>query len=102
MEASKPISCDLKTVFLVIIILPFFTSSPFFRTFFFVVSILGSSTNLLFKNLTSSNLQKLLIKLIENKKFKKNLQKKIYNHFYLTNESVSKKIDRYRKNLIRV
>ena len=54
------------------------------------------------KNLTSANLQKLLIKLIENKKFKKNVQKRIYNHFYLTNEIVSKKIDRYRKNLIRV
>jgi len=53
------------------------------------------------KNLTVSNLQKKLFKLIQNKKFKKSLQSKIYNNFYLTNEYISNKVDEYRSFLIK-
>ena len=40
------------------------------------------------------------IEALKNESFKKSLQKRIYKHFYLTNNYISKKIDRYRDELI--
>ena len=53
------------------------------------------------KNLTINNVQKSLFKLIKNDKFKKSLQRKIYNNFYLTNKYVSDKVDEYRRVLLK-
>ena len=52
------------------------------------------------KSLTVKNIENSIEKLIKNVSLKKSLQKKIYKHFYLTNEYISKKIDRYRNKLI--
>ena len=52
------------------------------------------------KTLTVKNVEKSIKKLIKNESFKKSLQKRIYKHFYLTNNYISKKIDRYRDKLI--
>ena len=52
------------------------------------------------KSLTVKNIQNSIEKLIKNESFKKSLQKKIYNHFFLTNNYISKKIDNYRDKLI--
>ena len=52
------------------------------------------------KTLTVKNIEKSIKKLIKNESFKKSLQKRIYKHFYLTNNYISKKIDRYRDKLI--
>ena len=52
------------------------------------------------KTLTVKNVEKSIKKLIKNDSFKKSLQKRIYKHFYLTNNYISKKIDRYRDKLI--
>ena len=53
------------------------------------------------KNLTINNIQNSLLKLINNKNFKKSLQRKIYNNFYLTNKYISNKVDTYRSILIK-
>ncbi len=52
------------------------------------------------KSLTVKNIENSIEKLIKNVSLKKSLQKKIYKHFYLTNNYISKKIDRYRDKLI--
>ncbi len=52
------------------------------------------------KSLTVKNIENSIEKLIKNESFKKSLQKKIYNHFFLTNNYISKKIDNYRDKLI--
>ncbi len=52
------------------------------------------------KTLTTKNVEKSIKKLIRNVSFRKSLQKRIYKHFYLTNNYISKKIDRYRDKLI--
>ena len=52
------------------------------------------------KSLTVKNVEKSIKKLIKNQSFKKLLQKRIYKHFYLTNNYISKKIDGYRDKLI--
>jgi len=52
------------------------------------------------KSLTVKNVEKSIKKLIKNESFKKLLQKRIYKHFYLTNNYISKKIDGYRDKLI--
>ena len=52
------------------------------------------------KTLTIKNVEKSIKKLIRNESFRKSLQKRIYKHFYLTNNYISKKIDRYRDKLI--
>ena len=52
------------------------------------------------KTLTVKNVEKSIKKLIKNVSLKKSLQKRIYKHFYLTNNYISKKIDRYRDKLI--
>ena len=52
------------------------------------------------KTLTVKNVEKSIKKLIKDQSFKKSLQKRIYKHFYLTNNYISKKIDRYRDKLI--
>ena len=52
------------------------------------------------KSLTVKNIENSIEKLIKNKSFKKSLQKRIYKHFYLTNNYISKKIDRYRDKII--
>ena len=52
------------------------------------------------KSLTVKNIENSIEKLIKNESLKKSLQKRIYKHFYLTNNYISKKIDRYRDKLI--
>ena len=52
------------------------------------------------KSLTVKNVEKSIKKLIKNESFKKSLQKRIYKHFNLTNNYISKKIDGYRDKLI--
>ena len=52
------------------------------------------------KKLTVKNVENSIKKLIQNEKFKKLLQKKIYKNFYLTNNYISKIIDIYRDNII--
>ena len=52
------------------------------------------------KSLTVKNIENSIENLIKNETFKKSLQKRIYKHFYLTNNYISKKIDRYRDKLI--
>jgi glycosyltransferase involved in cell wall biosynthesis len=52
------------------------------------------------KSLTVKNIENSIEKLIKNESLKKSLQKRIYKHFYLTNDYISKKIDRYRDKLI--
>ena len=52
------------------------------------------------KTLTVKNVEKSIKILIKNESFKKSLQKRIYKHFYLTNNYISKKIDGYRDKLI--
>ena len=51
--------------------------------------------------LNRRNLENNISKIITNTKFKKNLQKKIYHNFILTNELIAKKIDQYRSKLIK-
>ena len=51
--------------------------------------------------LNSRNLENNISKLITNIKFRKNLQKKIYDNFNLTNEVISKKVDLYRAKLLK-
>ena len=52
------------------------------------------------KSLTVKNIENSIEKLIKNESLKKSLQKRIYKHFYLTNNYISKKIDRYRDKII--
>ncbi len=52
------------------------------------------------RTLTVKNIQNSIEKLIKNVSFKKSLQKRIYKHFFLTNNYISKKIDSYRDKLI--
>ena len=52
------------------------------------------------KTLTVKNVENSIKKLIKNVSFKKSLQKRIYDHFYLTNNYISKKIDNNRDELI--
>ena len=52
------------------------------------------------KSLTVKNIENSIEKLIKNESLKKSLQKRIYKHFYLTNNYISKKIDRYRDKVI--
>ena len=52
------------------------------------------------KSLKVKNIENSIEKLIKNETLKKSLQKTIYKHFYLTNNYISKKIDRYRDELI--
>ena len=52
------------------------------------------------KSLTIKNIENSIEKLIKNVSLKKSLQKRVYKHFYLTNNYISKKIDRYRDKLI--
>ena len=52
------------------------------------------------KSLTVKNIENSIEKLIKNVSLKKSLQKRVYKHFYLTNNYISKKIDRYRDELI--
>ncbi len=52
------------------------------------------------KSLTVKNIENSIEKLIKNVSLKKSLQKRIYKHFYLTNNYISKKIDRYRDKII--
>ena len=61
----------------------------------------ASSSALKIRNLSIKNLQKTIEKLINNEGYKKNLQKKIYKNFKLTNELASKKIDEYRIKIIK-
>ena len=51
--------------------------------------------------LNSLSLKSTISKIITNSKFKKNLQKKIYKNFKLTNELITKKVDKYRARLIK-
>ena len=52
------------------------------------------------KKLTVKNIENSIKKLIQNEKFRKLLQKKIYKNFYLTNNYISKIIDTYRDQII--
>ena len=52
------------------------------------------------KKLTVKNIENSIKKLIQNEKYKKLLQKKIYKNFYLTNNYISKIIDIYRDHII--
>ncbi len=52
------------------------------------------------KTLSVKNVENAIKKLIKNESFKKSLQKRIYKHFFLTNNYISKKIDKYRDKLI--
>ena len=52
------------------------------------------------KSLKVKNIENAIEKLIKNESLKKSFQKTIYKHFYLTNNYISKKIDRYRDELI--
>ena len=61
----------------------------------------ASSSGIKIKELTIKNLQNKIEKLINDENYKKNLQKKIYKKFSLTNELASKKIDDYRNKLIK-
>ena len=61
----------------------------------------ASSSAIKIKNLSIRNLQKEIEKIINNEKYKKNLQKKIYKNFKLTNELAAKKIDEYRIKIIK-
>ncbi len=61
----------------------------------------ASSSALKIRNLSIKNLQKMIEKLINNERYKKNLQKKIYKNFKLTNKLASKKIDEYRIKIIK-
>ena len=54
------------------------------------------------RNLTVKNVENLIKKLIQNEKFKKSLQKKIYKNFYLSSSYISNKIDNYRSKIIKV
>ena len=56
----------------------------------------ASPSALKIRDLSIANLQKKIEKLIKNENYKKNLQRKIYKNFKLTNEFASKKIDKYR------
>ena len=56
----------------------------------------ASPSALKIRNLSIANLQKKIEKLIKNENYKKDLQRKIYKNFKLTNEFASKKIDKYR------
>ncbi len=55
---------------------------------------------LVIKEINEKNIYNCLKKLINNNKLRKNLQKKTYKNFYLTNEYISKKIDDARNNII--
>ena len=61
----------------------------------------ASSSAIKIKNLSISNLQKKIEKLINNEVYKKDLQKKIYKNFKLTNQLAAKKIDEYRIKIIK-
>ena len=52
--------------------------------------------------LTIKNLQNKIEGLIKNENLKRTLQKKIYKHFFLTNDYISKKIDSYRNQLFEI
>ncbi len=60
----------------------------------------ASPKAMIIKSLTVKNIENSIEKLIKNESLKKSLQKRIYKHFYLTNNYISKKIDRYRDKLI--
>ena len=62
----------------------------------------AANTSLKINNLNVKNIYKAIEKLIKNKKFRVNLQKNSIKNFYLTNDYVSNKIDKYRNNLIKV
>ena len=55
---------------------------------------------IIIKKVTVNNIFKSIDNLIENNKELKNLQKKSYKNFFLTNKYISKIIDNYRSNLI--
>tara|TARA_B100000886_G_scaffold315661_1_gene253770 strand:+ start:1931 stop:2974 length:1044 start_codon:yes stop_codon:yes gene_type:complete len=61
----------------------------------------ASPSALKIKNLSIKNLQKKIEKLINNENYKKDIQKKIYKNFKLTNILASKKIDKYRIKFIK-
>ena len=60
----------------------------------------ASSLAIKIKNLSTKNLEKKIEKLINNEGYKKNLQKKIYKNFNLTNKLAADKIDKYRIKLL--
>ena len=54
------------------------------------------TNGIILNKLTASNLYKEIRKLINNKKFRRNLQKLSYKNFYLNHKFISKKIDTFR------
>ena len=56
--------------------------------------------SVILENITSDNLFNKIEFLIKNNKFRKNLQKKAYSNFSLTNKNASKKLDKIRDNLL--
>ena len=62
---------------------------------------LSETTNhsVILENITSENLFKKIEFLIKNNNFRKNLQKKAYSNFSLSNKNASKKLDKIRDNL---
>ena len=60
----------------------------------------ASSLAIKIKNLSTKNLEKKIEKLINNEGYKKNLQKKIFKNFNLTNKLAADKIDKYRIKLL--
>tara|TARA_B100001245_G_C22831639_1_gene400023 strand:- start:74 stop:1120 length:1047 start_codon:yes stop_codon:yes gene_type:complete len=53
-------------------------------------------------NLSVNSVKLAIEKLIKNKIFRNNLQKESFKKFYLTNSLISKKIDKYRNELIKI
>ena len=61
-----------------------------------------AATNpLVINNLNENTLYNSIKRLISNNDLRKELQKKSLNNFYLTNEFISKKIDAYRKEIVK-
>ena len=56
--------------------------------------------SIVLKNVDSSELYKKIEFLIKNNKFRKNIQKKTYSNFYLTDKYVAKQMDTIRSKLI--
>ncbi len=55
---------------------------------------------IILRNLSVNNVYKSIEKLIKNKSLRKKIQKNSIKNFYLTNEFITKKIDKYRKYLV--
>ena len=53
------------------------------------------------KNLSVKNLENILSKIIKNKSLMRKNQKEVLKNFNFTNELISKKIDRYRSEIIK-